>query len=72
MSNGGTGFIVNDSLRFAGTEFGGVGDTNELLIRVTGESSGVITGHSSAGTAPDAVVTYSNPAFTTSGSGTLA
>ena len=72
MSNGGSGFIVNDTIRIAGTEFGGQGDLNELLIRVTGVSSGVITSHSSAGTAPDATVIYTNPAFTTSGSGTLA
>jgi hypothetical protein len=72
MSNGGTGFIVNDTIRIAGTEFGGQGDQNELLIKVTGVNAGVITSHSVSGTAPDAVETYVNPAYSTSGSGTLA
>jgi len=72
INQAGADYILNDIIRIDGSTFGGIVD-NHLNIRVTGVGvGGAITTISAAGDAPDQVVSYTNPAYTTAGSGTTA
>ena len=72
INQAGTGYILNDIIRINGSTFGGIVD-NHCNIRVTGVGvGGAITTITAAGTAPAQVVQYTQPAYTTSGAGTLA
>ena len=63
-------YSVNDTIQIDGTSIGGQTITNDVVITVTQINSiGEIELFTFAGTAPDAEVSYSDPAFTTSGIG---
>ena len=69
VDSAGSGYIVNDIIRVAGSTFGGTG-TNNLDIRVTAVGgSGEVQTISSAGTAPDQQISYVSPIFTTASAG---
>jgi hypothetical protein len=69
IDTAGTGYILNDVIRLAGSTFGGTG-ANDLDIRVTAVGgSGEIQTISAAGTAPDQTVNYVSPIYTTASAG---
>ena len=71
INNAGTGYIQNDVVRIDGSVFGGTGD-NHCNIRVTSVgSSGEIQTISANGVAPDQVVSYTAPTYTTASAGGL-
>ncbi len=44
INNGGSGFDTSDTLRILGSSVGGISPANDILLTVSGTSSGVITG----------------------------
>jgi hypothetical protein len=67
-----TGYAINDIIIIPGNTINsnGTSPTNDAKLTVTGVGlDGSITSVSISGTAPNALVSYDNPAYTTSGSG---
>ena len=54
VSDGGSGYLVNDALVLRGSSLGGTDDSNNVFIRVTSVNSGVIDGISFEGIAAPA------------------
>lgn len=73
INQNGTGYIVGDKILISGTSFtGGSVYINDLILTVTSvNGTGGITNVTSTGTAPNASVIFSNPVYSTAGSGVI-
>jgi len=66
------GYELNDKILISGSTFNNGDNTNDLILTVSQTGlNGSVVNVSIAGTAPDAIVTYLNPSYTTTGVGIL-
>lgn len=67
-----SGYAVDDKILIPGTSIPNGDETNDIILTVTViGTNGALVNVTSSGTAPDALVTYSNPGWTTSGTGDI-
>ena len=72
ITSGGSGYVANDKILIAGTNFIDGTSQNDCILTVNSvDGNGSITQITGTGTAPNGNATFSNPTFTTSGSGTI-